>query len=79
MVTRREDDTLQGVFRIFYNKLKFPEKILFYVYLFDIIGYTFLYITYLILSGNFIINLLSILLVLFPIASGATMVIIIYL
>ncbi|GES86442.1 hypothetical protein GLOIN_2v1501867 [Rhizophagus clarus] len=73
MVTRREDDTLQGVLRIFYRKLQFPEKIFLYAYLIDMIGYTLLFITFLSFTGYFFANFASILLVLFPIISGITM------
>ncbi|RGB21787.1 hypothetical protein C1646_777251 [Rhizophagus diaphanus] len=73
MVTRREDDTLQGILRIFYRKLQFTEKILLYTYLIDMTGYTFLLTIYLLVSGRFVTNVASLALILFPIISGITM------
>ncbi|GBC24910.2 uncharacterized protein OCT59_009429 [Rhizophagus irregularis] len=73
MVIRREDDTLQGILRIFYKKLQISEKILLYAYLIDMTGYTFLFTIYLLVSGRFITNAASLALLLFPIISGITM------
>uniref|UniRef100_U9ULW9 Uncharacterized protein n=1 Tax=Rhizophagus irregularis (strain DAOM 181602 / DAOM 197198 / MUCL 43194) TaxID=747089 RepID=U9ULW9_RHIID len=75
MVIRREDDTLQGILRIFYKKLQISEKILLYAYLIDMTGYTFLFTIYLLVSGRFITNAASLALLLFPIISGITMAI----
>ena len=79
MVTRREDDTLQGILRIFYKKLQFTEKILLYAYLIDMTVYTFLFTIYILVSGKFVTNIPSLALIFFPIISGITMVSFIYL
>lgn len=73
-ITRREDDTLQEILRIFYSKLKFSEKIFLYIFLIDIIGYILLFITYLLVSGDFFTNIGSIVFTIFPVISGITMV-----
>ncbi|GBC03416.1 hypothetical protein RclHR1_05100012 [Rhizophagus clarus] len=73
MVKRREDDTLQGILRIFYRKLKFPEKVFLYAYLIETTGYILFYTALLISSGKFLVNFVSIGLTMFPVISGITM------
>lgn len=68
------NDSLQDVLRDFYDKLNKTEKLLLYIYITDVAGYTFLLITFLILSGKFLVNFIAILLIFFPIISGITMV-----
>jgi hypothetical protein len=79
MIIRRDDDTLQGVLRIFYKKLKYAEKIFLYVYLIEMIGYIFIFFNFLLSSGKLYINISTLILVLFPIISGIIMVSDIYL
>ncbi|POG65738.1 hypothetical protein GLOIN_2v1844569 [Rhizophagus irregularis DAOM 181602=DAOM 197198] len=67
------EDSLQGVLRDFYNKLNKTEKLLLYTCITDLAGYTFLLMSFLILSGKFLINFVVILLIFFPIISGITM------
>lgn len=68
------EDSLQSVLRSFYKKLKYIEKIFLYMFLIDMIGYTILFITYLISTGTFYSNYIAIPLIFFPIISGITMV-----
>uniref|UniRef100_U9TPQ7 Uncharacterized protein n=1 Tax=Rhizophagus irregularis (strain DAOM 181602 / DAOM 197198 / MUCL 43194) TaxID=747089 RepID=U9TPQ7_RHIID len=67
------EDSLQSVLRSFYKKLKYIEKIFLYMFLIDMIGYTILFITYLISTGTFYSNYIAIPLIFFPIISGITM------
>lgn len=68
------EDSLQSVLQNFYKKLKYIEKIFLYIFLIDMIGYTILFIAYLISTGTFYSNYIAIPLVFFPIISGITMV-----
>ena len=69
-----EEETLQSVLKKFYKKLNHVERKFLYVYLIDMFGYTIIYITFLFLSGGISGNFITILIIIFPIISGITMV-----
>ena len=73
------ENSLQGVLSYFYQNLKSVEKTLLFVFLADMAGYIILFITFLMLTGQFLLNSLLISLIFFPMISGITMVSIFYL
>ena len=72
-------DSLEEVLSYFYKKLQYLEKMFFYLFLADMLGYAILYIAFLLLTGEILINFPFILFIFFPIISGITMVCVFYL
>lgn len=69
---RRE--TCTSVFRDYYNRLNKLERLFLIVYIIATAIYSILFVTFLILTGNFEKNYAYSLLLIFPIASGITTV-----
>ena len=67
-------DSLQGVLSCFYKKLRYIEKIFLYSFIADMVGYTILFLAFLISTGEIKYNFVTIILVFFPMISGITMV-----
>ncbi|RIA87707.1 hypothetical protein C1645_776671, partial [Glomus cerebriforme] len=69
----KENDSFQSIFRSYHNRISIIEKIFLYAFLIEIIVYAILFLAFLVSTGKFSVNCISLIFVLFPAISGTIM------